>query len=324
MVEGRDQLAARLPAELAPLAEMAMNYRWSWLPGGSQLFETLDSHRWALCGRNPVHLIEEASEERIRAAAKDAGYLSRMRGVLDTVRADLARDVAPGWDPGRPVAYLCAEFAVHSSLTVYAGGLGVLAGDSLKECSDRALPVVGVGLMYRQGYLHQRIDGEGRQHEYWTDTDPERLPAALVTGPDGRPLVFEIPVAGRTVAVQIWRIDVGRVPLYLLDTERPENDPVDRWITSRLYVGDRATRLAQYVLLGVGAVRALRVMGIDPSTFHVNEGHPALAGIELIRERMSAGADFAAAVTQVRDRLTFTTHTPVPAGNEYYPVDEAL
>ena len=324
MAEGRAELAARLPAELAPLAEIAMNYRWSWLPGGPELFEALDAHRWAMCGHNPVHLIEEASEELIQAAARNAGYLSRMKSVLDTMRSDLGRDTAAGWDARRPVAYLCAEFAVHSSLPVYAGGLGVLAGDILKECSDRALPMVAVGLMYRQGYLHQRIDGEGRQHEYWTDTDPERLPAALVAGPDRRPLVFEVPVAGRTVAVQIWRIDVGRVPLYLLDTERQENDPLDRWISSRLYVGDRATRLAQYVLLGVGAVRALRLMGIDVSTFHVNEGHPALAGIELIRERMSSGAEFASAVAQVRDQVTFTTHTPVPAGNEYYPVDEAL
>ena len=324
MAEATQELAARLPAELGPLAELAMNFRWSWLPGGAEVFAALDPHRWALCGKNPVHLLEEASEERIQAAAHDPAYIAQAKTVLDTVRADLGRDFAPGWDAARPVAYLCAEFAVHGSLPIYAGGLGVLAGDMLKECSDRALPVVGVGLMYRQGYLHQRIDGEGRQHEYWTDTDPERLPAVLVTDAGRRPLVFEIPVAGRPVAVQIWRVDVGRVPLYLLDTERPENDPLDRWITSRLYVGDRTTRLAQYVLLGVGSVRALRLMGIDPSTFHVNEGHPALAGIELIRERMSAGADFASAVAQARDHLTFTTHTPVPAGNEYYPVDDAL
>jgi starch phosphorylase len=320
----RDSLAERLPEPLRTLAELAMNYRWSWLPGGAELFETLDPHRWELCGHNPVHLLEEAREERILAAARDGAYIDRASRILDAVRADLARDCAAGWDQNRPVAYLCAEFGVHRSLPIYAGGLGVLAGDIVKETSDRGLPAVGVGLMYRQGYLHQRIDTEGLQHEYWTATDPERLPAALVTTDDGQPLLVAVPIAARKVVAQVWRVDVGRTPLYLLDSERPENDRLDRWITSRLYVGDHATRLAQYVLLGVGGVRALRAMGIDPVTFHLNEGHAALAAVELLRERMVAGRDLQSAIDETRSTVTFTTHTPVPAGNEYYPTDEAL
>jgi starch phosphorylase len=320
----RDSLAERLPDPLRPLAELAMNYRWSWLPGGTDLFEALDPHRWELCGKNPVHLLEEAAEERVQAAAHDVEYVDRANRILETVRADLIRDCAAGWDPRRPVAYLCAEFGVHCSLPIYGGGLGVLAGDILKECSDRGIPVVAVGLMYRQGYLHQRVDTEGLQHEYWTPTDPERLPAALVTIDGGRPLTVTVPIAGRTVVAQVWRVEVGRIPLYLLDSERPENNRLDRWITSRLYVGDHATRLAQYVLLGVGGVRALRAMGVDPVAVHINEGHAALAAIELVRERMVAGRDLQGAIDGARSMVTFTTHTPVPAGNEYYPTDEAL
>ncbi|HYM97391.1 MAG TPA: alpha-glucan family phosphorylase, partial [Candidatus Sulfotelmatobacter sp.] len=323
MAGAREELAERLPNTLRPLAELAMNYRWSWMPGGPELFQELDRYRWGLCGRNPVHLLEEASEDRIQAAARDSAYIDRANRLLDAVRADLDRPPAPGWDASPPAAYLCAEFAVHRSMPVYAGGLGVLAGDILKECSDRAIPMLGVGLMYRQGYLHQRIDGDGQQHEYWARTDPDRLPAALVTR-DGKPLVISVPVAGRTVVVQVWRVDVGRVPLYLLDSERPENSRVDRWITTRLYVGDHATRLAQYVLLGVGAVRALRAMGIDAATVHLNEGHAALAAVELLREQMAAGRDLGSAAERVRENVTFTTHTPVAAGNEFYPTDEAL
>jgi glycogen phosphorylase len=320
----RDALAERLPDPLRPLAELAMNYRWSWLPGGPELFEALDPHRWELCGKNPVHLLEEAAEERIHAAARDGAYLDRANRILETVRADLKRECAAGWDPSRPVAYLCAEFGVHRSLPVYAGGLGALAGDILKECSDRGLPTVAVGLMYRQGYLHQRVDTDGLQHEYWTPTDPERLPAAMVTIDSGQPLLVAVPIAGRKVVAHVWRVDIGRTPLYLLDSERPENDRLDRWITSRLYVGDHATRLAQYVLLGVGGVRALRAMGIAPVAVHINEGHGALAAIELVRERMVEGRDLQGAVAETRSMVTFTTHTPVPAGNEYYPTDEAL
>jgi len=323
MAETRDELAVRLPAPLRPLAELAMNYRWSWLPGGPDLFRDLDPYRWGVCGRNPIHLLEEANEERIQAAARDGAYIERANTMLEAVRADLARDSAAANDAAHPVAYLCAEFAVHRSIPIYAGGLGVLAGDILKEASDRAIPLVGVGLMYRQGYLHQRLDGEGLQHEFWTRTDPVRLPAALVTR-DGRPILISVPIAGRTVFAQIWRVDVGRVPLYLLDSELPQNNRLDRWITTRLYVGDHATRLAQYALLGVGAVRALRAMGVEPGAVHLNEGHAALAAVELVREHMESGSDLPDAIDRARNTVTFTTHTPVAAGNEYYGIDEAL
>ena len=196
-----------------------------------------------------------------RAAPRRRRLLERVAARGRGARGSRAPAAAAPATPERPVAYFCAEFGVHRSLPVYSGGLGALAGDILKEASDRALPLVAVGLMYRQGYFRQRIDAGGWQHEYWVDTDPERLPAALVTGDDGAPLTVTVPIRGHEVTAQVWRVDVGRVPLFLLDTERPENDVAARWITSRLYVGDPDTRLAQYVLLGVGGVRALRGAG---------------------------------------------------------------
>jgi glycogen phosphorylase len=179
-----------------------------------------------------------------------------------------------------------------------------------------------VGMLYRQGNFHQRIDRTGWQHEYWIESDPDRLPMALVTGDQGGPLTITVPFRDREVVAQIWRLDVGRVPLFLLDTRRPENSRVDRWITSRVYIGDRKIRLAQYALLGIGAVRALRAMGIEPGIIHLNEGHAALAPLELARERIAAGKPFDDALAEARERTIFTTHTPVPVGNETYHADE--
>jgi starch phosphorylase len=224
----------------------------------------------------------------------------------------------------RPVAFFCAEFGIHRSLPLYSGGLGVLAGDILMASSDLRIPMVGIGLMYSQGQFHQRLDPRGWQHDYWIDSDPERLPGALVTGGDGGALTITLPIRDRRVVAQIWRIDVGRVPLYLLDTERPENDVVDRWITSRLYVGDRDLRLAQYALLGRGGVRALRVLGIDPGVLHLNEGHAAMAPLELARDEVAAGRSFDDAVEAARARTVFTTHTPVEAGNESFSPEAFL
>ena len=219
----------------------------------------------------------------------------------------------------RPVAFFCAEFAVHGSLPIYSGGLGVLAGDILKEASDRALPMVAVGLMYRHGYFRQRIDGSGWQHEYWVETDPDRVPAALITGDDGEPLTIAVPFVGRDIVAQVWRVDVGRVPLLLLDADRPENDLADRWITSRLYVGDPDVRLWQYALLGVGGVRVLNALGIEPGVVHLNEGHAAFAGLEVARSATDHGVSGDDALAAARERTVFTTHTPVPAGNDTYP-----
>jgi len=271
-------LAERLPVALAPLARLAYNYRWSWLPTGPDLFRRLEPDRFERCQQNPVRLLQEVPARVLRQAASDQVLLDWAHKIEASVKAELDREPETSvLEPERPVAFLCAEFGVHVSLPVYSGGLGVLAGDLLKEASDRAVPFVAVGLMYRKGYFRQRIDASGWQHEYWLDTDPERLPAALVTGADARPLTIQVPIYDRDVNAQIWRIDVGRVPLFLLDADLPENGPLERWITARLYEADEHTRLAQYVLLGIGGIRALRALGIEPGVVHLNEGHAALA-----------------------------------------------
>jgi starch phosphorylase len=316
-------LAERVPHELAPLARVAFNYRWSWAPGGHELFRSIDAERFELCGQNPVRLLQEAPARVLRRAAEDEELLTRASALEAKVTADLERPpIGAPLDARHPVAFLCAEYGVHVSLPVYSGGLGALAGDLLKEASDRAVPMVAVGLMYRKGYFRQRIDASGWQHEYWVETDPDRLPAALVTGPDSEPLRVTVPIADRDVTARIWRVDVGRVPLFLLDTQCPENGPLEAWITGRLYDGDPQTRLAQYTLLGVGGIRALRAMGYEPAVIHLNEGHAALAPLELARGERTDHQSLAEALERARRRTVFTTHTPVPAGNDSYPPAE--
>ncbi len=319
-------LAERLPDALVPLARIAYNYRWSWLPGGAELFQAVDPERWQLCAQNPVRLLQEATSRVLKRAAGDAELRQRMEAVEVRVRIDLERpmrEVGSGSiDAAHPIAFLCAEYGVHVSLPVYSGGLGALAGDLLKEASDQALPLVAVGLMYRKGYFRQRIDAGGWQHEYWIDTDPERLPAALVTGEDGAPLKISVPIYDSDVAAQIWRVAIGRVPLFLLDTDLPENGPLQRWITGRLYDADGDTRFSQYTLLGAGGVRALRALGFEPGVLHLNEGHAALAPLELARPELQAGEPLGQALVRSRERTAFTTHTPVPAGNDSYSAEQ--
>jgi glycogen phosphorylase len=314
-----EALASRVPEPLAPLARAAYNLRWTWTPGGPQAFAAIDPQRWALAGENPVRMLTEGSVDGLARAAEDPQLLARARALRQAIGADLARPAAPGLaSPERPVAFFCAEYGIHASLPIYSGGLGALAGDMLKEASDRALPLVAVGLLYRQGYFRQRIDADGWQHEWWVPTDPDLQPAALVTGADGQPLTVAVPVGGDEVVAQVWRVDVGRVPLFLLDVDRPENGPIARWIGSRLYIGMRDLRLAQYVLLGVGGMRVLQAMGIDPAVVHLNEGHAAFTSLELARRELAAGVPLEEALAAARARTVFTTHTPVPAGNDTY------
>jgi starch phosphorylase len=317
-----EELADRLPDALAPLARLAYNYRWSWLPGGPELFQSVDPERFALTLQNPVRLLQEAPNAALRRAAADASLVERAAAVEAQVKADLERPYYPSIDPARPVAFLCAEYGVHVSMPIYSGGLGALAGDLLKEASDCAVPMVAVGLMYRKGYFRQRIDRGGWQHEYWVDTDPQRLPAALVTGPDDRPLRIEIPIYDADVTAQIWRVDIGRIPLFLLDTDLPENGAVERWITARLYESDEHIRVAQYVLLGAGGVRALTALGFEPGVIHLNEGHAMLAPVQLAAQELHSGEDLSVGLAAAHERTVFTTHTPVPAGNDTYPTEQ--
>ena len=319
-------LARYVPTRLAPLARVAYNFSWVWHLDGEQVFRDIDAYRWRLCGQNPVRFLQEAPEDCLDRAALDHSLIARVEAMRDDLEKDLAR---PTREDGvasleHPIAFFCAEFGLHRSLPVYSGGLGVLAGDILKESSDRALPLAGMGLMYRQGYFHQRVDGGGWQHEYWYETDPDRRPCAKITGAEGTPITIKVPIWDEEVAVHIWRADVGRVPLFLLDTELPENTPRARFITSRLYEGNRQIRLAQYALLGAGGLRAFDALGIAPGIIHMNEGHPATVTLELVGRELARGRPFEQACDSVRRRVVFTTHTPVPAGNETYSKDEIL
>ena len=294
MHRAADALAWRLPDPLAPLARLAYNYRWAWMPGGSELFRSDRPAPLAHGRRQPRAAAAGGLDaRRSTRAADDAALIGFAASLEEQVRQDLERESRGPVDAEHPVAYFCAEFAVHQSLPIYSGGLGALAGDILKEASDRALPLVGVGLMYRRGYFRQRIDHSGWQQEYWVLTDPERLPAALVTGDDGEPLKVTVPCARRrrhTPRSGGWTSAASRC--CCSTPSCPRTTAPTRWITSRLYDGDPDTRLAQYTLLGLGGVAALEALGVEPGVVHLNEGHAAFAALARAHAH---GGDFEAA-----------------------------
>jgi glycogen phosphorylase len=327
-IEKRAAQQDRLPAPLAPLERLAWNYWWSWASDGAGVFRDLDSEIWEECEHNPRQLLAKTSAYRLAEAAADPVYLERVRRLDQNFQSYMASGI--GWSindpkitPQHPVAYFCAEFGVHSSLPLYSGGLGILAGDHLKSASDLRLPLVAVGLLYRYGYFRQRLRNDGWQEEYYGETFPNDLPITLIKTTDGSPLRIEVSIRNRNVLAQVWRADVGTVHLYLLDTNIPENVETDRWVTGHLYGGDRDTRIVQEMLLGIGGVRLLRKLGIEPYVYHLNEGHSAFLTLELAREVIAKQqVKMADAIPIVRQHCAFTTHTPVAAGNDEF--DAAL
>ncbi|HEU4752863.1 MAG TPA: alpha-glucan family phosphorylase, partial [Armatimonadota bacterium] len=290
--------------------------------------QDLDSALWEASEHNPRFVLERMPAERLAELAVDPVLLRRagaleaaLRQYLASSPASPSRRYAERYS-GRPVAYFSAEFAVHESLPIYSGGLGVLAGDHLKSASDLGLPLVGVGLRYQQGYFSQTLDRTGWQQEVYRDTDFGIRPTGLILKPDSTPVTVEVPLHSRRVVLQLWAVRVGRVPLLLLDSNREDNDPVDRWITAHLYGGNRDTRLAQEMVLGIGGVRALRLLGYQPAVFHMNEGHAAFLALELIREGIARGQSWEEALNAARSRTVFTTHTPVPAGHDVFEKDQ--
>ena len=328
-----------LPAPLRPLERISWNYWWSWSAEGAGVYRDLDAELWDECEHNPRLLLAKVSAYRLAEMATDPVYLDRVRRLAeqfdDYMSAGLisnSKSQIPDSritqipdsriTPENPVAYFCAEYGVHNSLPLYSGGLGVLAGDHLKSASDLRLPLVAVGLLYHYGYFRQSLSREGWQEESYRETDPADLPLQRLNAEDGTPLLIEVLIRERPVRAQVWRADIGRVPLYLLDTNIPENQETDRWVTGHLYGGDRETRIVQEMLLGIGGVRLLRRLRIEPAVFHLNEGHSAFLTLELARELVQAqGLSFAEAAKQVRQRAVFTTHTPVAAGNDEFEID---
>jgi glycogen phosphorylase len=317
-----------LPKRLSRLGELAYNLWWTWQPQAARLFSRMDNNLWERLGHNPIRFLREVGRKRLSEASKDKEY----RDMYDHVFAefDSYMEQTDTWISrahleltGRPIAYFSMEFGLHETLPIYSGGLGVLAGDHLKEASDLGLPLTGVGFMYAQGYFSQRISEDGWQEALNNMIDINNLPALPVlddAGERGNRLCVEVEFPDRTVTLGLWEIRVGRIPLYLLDSNLDPNTDFDKQLTARLYWSDLDRRVMQELLLGVGGVRALRALGYNPSVWHMNEGHAAFLTLERARELVASGHTFEEAMEKTRGQNVFTTHTPVPAGNDEFPL----
>ncbi|MEO8071496.1 MAG: alpha-glucan family phosphorylase, partial [Acidobacteriota bacterium] len=306
------------------LSAIAQNMWWAWNQDAISLFRDLDPARWRELNQNPLALLKGIPIDRLEERASELVLQGRINHLYRRMQAYLASTDTWGARHGgvlwaRPVAYFSAEFGIHESLPIYSGGLGILAGDHIKAASDLAIPLVAVGLFYNQGYFKQRLDIDGLQQEDYLETDETILPIRPATTKDGTPVRVSIDTRTGPIAVRVWRVEVGRTSLLLLDSDVDGNRPEDRELTARLYGGDERVRIRQELLLGVGGVRALRALGISPGAAHLNEGHSAFAALELVRVRMeSEGIDAAEAMRRVAAHVVFTTHTPVPAGHDRF------
>ncbi len=318
-----------LPEVLKPLGDLARNLRWCWHADTQDLFRSVDPQLWDASGGDPVRLLAEVPVERLQELAKDKRFLKSLRLVQDDLADYLTGDLwfqeyaAENADAPKGIGYFSPEFGITEVLPQYSGGLGILAGDHLKSASDLGVPIIGVGLLYRQGYFRQSLNAAGWQQERYPLLDPNALPVTLLHDEDG-PVKIEMPLVGRTLHAQVWVAQVGRVPLLLMDSDVEQNSGAEREVTDRLYGGGIDHRLAQEVLLGIGGVRAIRaycrITGTPaPEVFHTNEGHAGFLGLERIRESMSSGLDFDTALERNRAATVFTTHTPVPAGIDRFP-----
>ncbi|KEF35294.1 alpha-glucan phosphorylase [Deinococcus sp. RL] len=323
-VLGQVTVLPELPPALSRLSDLAYNLYWSWTPHAQALYRDLDPALWERFQHNPVRLLLEVSQTRLDEAAADPAYLARYRTVIADFDAYLnktetwASRHAPGM---APVAYFSMEYGFHESLPIYSGGLGVLAGDHCKSASDLGLPFTAVGMLFHQGYFRQMLNRDGWQEEAYDELDLTTLPLRPARTPAGEEARVSVRIAGRDIAVRVWELRVGRIRVLLLDTNVPENTAEDRKLTARLYGGNQELRVQQYVLLGVAGVRALRTLEVPAEVYHMNEGHAALLGLERIRELVAGGLDFRTATEVVASSTLFTTHTPVPAGNDAFAYD---
>lgn len=318
-----------LPRRIGRLGELAYNLWWVWTPDAQRLYSQIDRSLWERVYHNPVLFLRRVERAQLNAATNDRYYLETYDRVMREF--DAYRGAGNTWFRQRypdlvnsarenQIAYFSFEFGLHESLPVYAGGLGVLSGDHLKEASDMGLPLVGIGFYYTQGYFSQKISEDGWQETHNIRLKYEELPVVPVMDGKGGPLMVTVMLAGRQVCARILEVQVGRIPLYLLDTDMDCNNPEDRQLTARLYSSDQEVRISQEILLGMGGVRALRLLGYQPTVWHMNEGHSAFLTLERVREYMARGLTFEQASARVRQTNVFTTHTPVPAGNDAFPL----
>lgn len=314
-----------LPRRIDRLGELAYNLWWTWRPNAQRLFSRIDNDLWEHLAHNPILLLRQVERAALNGVAQDNRYLALYDSVFAEfdnylVMTDTWSDRTHPELANKPIAYFSMEFGLHETLPIYSGGLGVLAGDHLKEASDLGLPLAGVGLMYAEGYFSQRISEDG-----WQDAlnNPLRFDDMLVLpilAEDGTPLTVSVEMPDRKVTLRLWEIRVGRVPLFLMDSNVESNKPEDRMLTARLYWSDLDRRIMQEIVLGVGGVRALRALGYNPSVWHMNEGHAAFLILERTRELVAGGTSFAEAIAKTHGQNVFTTHTPVPAGNDEFPL----
>ena len=320
------EINPQLPERLERLDELANNLWYSWDRPTRGLFASLSAPLWKAANHNPKAFLKRADQKRLEATAENPvllGALKRVLAAYDSYHEtpSLAHVYGRPFAENDLIAYFCAEFGFHESLPIYSGGLGILAGDHCKGASDMGLPFVGVGLLYRQGYFQQTLSADGHQQATYTDSDFDDLPVSPVLDADGRDLLVSVGLPGRTVHAKVWEARVGHVRLVLLDTWLPQNNEHDRDITHRLYGGDRTTRIEQEILLGIGGARALAALGLQPSVWHINEGHAAFLILERIRDLVGRGLPFAASLEAVAANVVFTTHTPVPAGHDHFSED---
>jgi glycogen phosphorylase len=314
-----------LPERLSRLRDIAYDLSWSWHPARA-VFRQLDYDLWRRTEHNAVKVLNQVSNEALERAMKDPAYLAAYDEAVEAFDQRRTNGGGRSWwrehvsaDPSRVVAYFSAEFALHQSLPIYAGGLGVLAGDHCKEASDLGVPLVGVGFMYPQGYFRQRLTSEGWQEEVYEQLDWAQAPVRHARTLDGKPCVVMVPLGARSVLVQVWEVRLGRVRLLLLDTDTEPNAPWDRELSARLYGGGQDTRLQQEIVLGLGGVLALRTLGLEPAVWHLNEGHAAFVVLQRMRDFLAAGRSWEEALVEARRTTVFTTHTPVPAGHDAFP-----
>ncbi|MSP11845.1 MAG: glycosyltransferase family 1 protein [Chloroflexi bacterium] len=324
---GRISVFPKVPDAITRLNELAYNLWWSWNSEGLELYCTLDPELWEEVNHNPVLFLSQVRQERLDAAASDNAYLALYERVLDNFDAYMhPRETwfsrhFPDMN-SMLIAYFSAEFGLHESLPIYSGGLGILSGDHCKAASDLGLPFAGVGFLYPQGYFKQRIGSNGEQEAIYEKLNFAEVPARLATTPNGEPVVISVELPGRSVFAKVWHIQVGRIALYLMDTDVEPNAPEDRVLAARLYGGDQEMRISQEIVLGIGGIRALRTLGLQPTAWHMNEGHSAFLGLERIRELIQdKGLSFEEARQAVAAGGVFTTHTPVAAGNDVFPFE---
>ena len=316
-----------LPDRIQGLAGVATNLWWSWDIRARELFRAIDANLWHRMRHNPLELLQRVEPGRLQAVSQDTTFLAQYDEVMASFATLESREET--WFEehhhalnGRPIAYFCAEFALHNSIPVYSGGLGVLAGDHCKAASDLGVPLVAVGLFYVKGYFDQHLRADGWQEDSDEVINTSTTPLAPVLGPGGEPSLVTLCSEGHEVHVGAWRLMVGRVPVYLLDTDLERNDPADRELSQKLYTGNPKLRLKQEWVLGVAGVRVLRALGIDPGAWHANEGHAAFMYVERLRELLASGMSREEAVRRIRATSVFTTHTPVPAGHDMFPCEE--